>query len=117
MPITSCAPRLALMKGQAADPGGERATGLKEVLAGLHVALEGKADAQHKHEVQQHDQPIDVRKVRMAQKRRLQAPKQHAPKFTLLRRLAPRPVQNENISNQRLSRDSAYSLCAFSDGL
>ena len=33
--------------------------GLKEILAGLHVALEGKADAQHKHEVEQHDQPID----------------------------------------------------------
>ena len=46
-------------EGQAADPGGQRAAGLEEVLARLHVALEGKADAQHKDEVQQHDQPID----------------------------------------------------------
>jgi hypothetical protein len=46
-------------EGQAADPRGQRAPGLEEVLARLHVALEGKADAQHKDEVQQHDQPID----------------------------------------------------------
>ena len=48
-------------EGQAADPRRQRAPGLEKVLAGLHVALQGKADAQHKHEVQQHDQPIDAR--------------------------------------------------------
>ena len=45
---------------QAADPGRERTSGLEEVLAGLHVALEGKANAQHKHEVEHHDEPINV---------------------------------------------------------
>ena len=46
-------------KRQPADPRRQRAPRLEEVLARLHVALQGKADAQHKHEVQQHDQPID----------------------------------------------------------
>jgi hypothetical protein len=46
-------------KGETADPCGQGAAGLEEVFARLHVALEGKADAQHKDEVQQHDQPVD----------------------------------------------------------
>src|SRR5579863_3600686 len=46
-------------ESQTADPGRQGPTGLKEVFAGLHIAPEGKADAQHKDEVQQHDQPVD----------------------------------------------------------
>jgi hypothetical protein len=37
----------------------ESATCLEEVLAGLHVSLEGEADAYDKGEVQQHDEPVD----------------------------------------------------------
>jgi len=50
-------------KGQTANPGRQRAPGLKEILARLHVALQGKTDPQHKHEVQQHNQPINKRKL------------------------------------------------------
>ena len=50
-------------EGQAADPGRQRAAGLEEVLAGLHRALEGKADAQDKDEVEQHDQPVNGSKI------------------------------------------------------
>jgi len=50
-------------EGEAADPRRQRASGLKEVLAGLHVALEGETNAQHKHEIQQHDEPINERQL------------------------------------------------------
>ena len=46
-------------EGQAADPGGDRAAGQEEVVAGPHVALEGEADAQNEDEVDQHDEPVD----------------------------------------------------------
>src|SRR5271163_691974 len=44
---------------QPADPCWQRPPRLEEVLARLHEALQRKADAQHKDEVQQHDQPIN----------------------------------------------------------
>ena len=50
-------------EGQPADPGGDGAPGQEEVAGGLHVALEGETDAQHKGEVDQHDEPVDVGKV------------------------------------------------------
>ena len=50
-------------KGQAADPRGQGAAGLEEILAGLHIAFQGKANAQHEDEVQQHDQPVNGGKV------------------------------------------------------
>jgi len=46
-------------ESQTADPGGQRAPGLEEVLAGFHEAFECEANAQHKNEVQQHDEPVD----------------------------------------------------------
>ena len=46
-------------EGEAADPGGNGASGEEEVVAGAHVALEGEADAQHEDEVDQHDEPVD----------------------------------------------------------
>ena len=46
---------------EAANPGRQRAPGLKKVLARLHARFEGIADAQHKGEVKQHDQPISPR--------------------------------------------------------
>ena len=63
-------------EGQSADPGGERAAGLEEVFAGLHVALEGKADAQHKHEVEQHDDPVDGCEIGMGQSEGLRGARQ-----------------------------------------
>ena len=46
-------------EGEAADPGGQGAAGLEVVLAGFHEALECEADAEHKNEIQQHDDPVD----------------------------------------------------------
>ncbi len=46
-------------KGEAADPGGDGASGEEEVVGGAHVALEGEADAQNEDEIDQHDQPVD----------------------------------------------------------
>ena len=48
-------------EGKAADPGGNGAASKEEVVAGAHIALEGEADAQHKDEVDQHDEPVDER--------------------------------------------------------
>ena len=48
-------------EGEAADPGGDGAAGEEEVVRGAHVALEGEADAEHKTEVDQHDEPVDRR--------------------------------------------------------
>ncbi len=50
-------------EGQAADPGGDRAAGEEEVVAGAHVALEREADAEHEDEVDQHDEPVDPGEV------------------------------------------------------
>ena len=50
-------------KGKSADPGRDGAPGEKEVVAGAHVALQGKANPQHKDEVDQHDQPVDDGKI------------------------------------------------------
>ncbi len=104
-------------KGQSANPRRQRAPRLEEVLAGLHVALEGKADAQHKHEIQQHDQPIDRREFQDL----LLVPRPHPPtigfrtpdnprvqrcdyrRSTLLRRFASRPAENENVFIHRPS--------------
>src|SRR5215469_14164733 len=57
-------------EGEAADPRRQRASGLKEVLAGLHIALEGETNAQHKHEIQQHDEPINERQLQSCSLRR-----------------------------------------------
>ncbi len=46
-------------EGQSANPCGQRSPGLEEVLARLHVAAQGKPNAQHKDEVQEHDEPVD----------------------------------------------------------
>ncbi len=46
-------------EGEAADPGGNGASGEEEVVAGAHVALEGEADAQNEDEIDQHDEPVD----------------------------------------------------------
>jgi len=46
-------------EGQAADPGRDRASCEEEVVAGAHVALEGKSDSQDEDEIDQHDQPVD----------------------------------------------------------
>src|SRR5277367_698995 len=53
-------------EGQSAYPGGQRATGLEEVLARLHESLECEANAQHKNEVQKHDEPVDKCQIHCA---------------------------------------------------
>src|SRR5262249_55061300 len=75
-------------EGEAADPRGQRASGLKKVLAGLHVALEGKTNAHHKHEVQQHDQPINERQLQRFSL---------GYATTLKTRSPARPAENENV--------------------
>ena len=57
--MTSCAPEVGGEKSQAGDPGWNRAAGEEEIQAGLHVTFEGPADAQHKREIDDHDQVID----------------------------------------------------------
>jgi len=46
-------------EGQPADPCRNRSPRQEEIVAGAHIALQGKADAQHEDEVDQHDQPVD----------------------------------------------------------
>ena len=46
-------------ESQTADPGRQRPAGLEVIFAGFHEPLECEADAQHKSEVQQHDEPVD----------------------------------------------------------
>ena len=43
----------------AADSCRQSAACLEEVLAGLHVSLEGEANADDKDKVQQDDEPVD----------------------------------------------------------
>src|SRR5262249_44449889 len=50
-------------EGQPADPCRDRPAGKKEVVAGAHVALQSKSDAQHEDEVDQHDQPVNECKL------------------------------------------------------
>jgi hypothetical protein len=46
-------------KGETADPRGNRVAREKEVGAGLHRALERKADGDHEADVNQHDRVVD----------------------------------------------------------
>ena len=88
-------------ESEAADPGRERAAGLEEVLAGFHVALEGEADSQHEHEVEQHDQPVNASKVQHEQLLRVRGDRaktlsQAAPQSTkLIYAACPSPVQRK----------------------
>src|SRR5207302_3170534 len=50
-------------EGEAADPGWDGAACEEEVIGGAHVALEGETDAQHKDEVDQHNEPVDDGKI------------------------------------------------------
>ena len=50
-------------KSQSAYPCRQRAASLEEVLTRFHEALQGKTNAQHENEVQEHDEPIDKGQV------------------------------------------------------
>src|SRR6202021_3402735 len=53
-------------ESQSADPGWQRASGLKEIFARLHKPLECEANAQHKSEIQNNDEPVDNCRVHVA---------------------------------------------------
>ena len=63
MPITAWAPRLAEIKASPHIHAGQRTASLKEILTRFHKALQGKTNAQHENEVQEHDEPIDKGQV------------------------------------------------------
>ena len=50
-------------EGEAADPGWDGTAGEEEVVAGAHETLEREANAQHKDEIDQHDEPVDDGKI------------------------------------------------------
>jgi len=52
-------------ESQSADPRRQGAPGLEVVFAGFHETFECEADAQHKNEVQQHDEPVDGGEVHL----------------------------------------------------
>ncbi len=94
--------KIGTHEGQATDPGRKCAACLKEILAGLHVALEGNANAQYKDEVQQHDQPVNGGELSVSKQIRVlflgsgmcNGIRCH---FTLPMRRRVSPAKNENL--------------------